>query len=66
LEASSRFLDEHGETGEAQALREVVKALAARDGEYAESEAYLPGGKMLSFVAALLVARARGCYAQDE
>ena len=62
LAAAWRFLDEHGETGEGQALRKVIRTLAATDGEFAESEVWLFSAETISLVDALVEARLEGRY----
>ncbi len=66
LTAAWRFVDQHGETAEAQALRKVIKALAAKEGEFADSEVWLFGTEAITLVAALVDARIEGRYPEIE
>jgi len=52
-----RFLEEVGETGEGQALRKVIKALATTGGEFSELDVWLFSAEMLPLVATLVEAR---------
>ena len=62
LAAAERFLDEHRDTAEGQALRKVVKALAIKEGEFSESEIWLFSTETITLVTALHDARVEGRY----
>ncbi|MBE0627122.1 MAG: hypothetical protein IH606_20170 [Burkholderiales bacterium] len=62
LVAAWRYLDEYGESAEAQALRKAIKALAVKDGEFSESEVWLFSTEAITLVAALIDARLEGRY----
>ena len=66
LRAARQFIDQHGETAEGQALRQMVKALAAARGDFAESELQLLSTETLTLINALVEARMEGRYAEDE
>jgi len=66
LAAACRFINQRGDTAEAQALRKVIKALAAQEGEFAESEVWLFGTEAITLVAALVDARMEGRYTEIE
>jgi len=60
------FLEEHGDTGEGRMLRRIIDTLASGKGDYAESDLYLLRDKMLAVVVALIEARERGFYSEEE
>ena len=66
LAVAWRFLDEHGQTAEGQALRRVIKALAAKDGAFSESEVWLFSADTLPLIATLVEARLEGRYSEIE
>ena len=66
LDAARKFLDKHGTTAEGQALRKVLKALAATSGDFAESEIFLLGTESLTLVKALAEAQVEGRYAEAD
>jgi TPP-dependent pyruvate/acetoin dehydrogenase alpha subunit len=66
LTEARHFLEQHGDTAEAQALRKVIKALAAKEGEFSESEVWLFGTEAITLVAALVDARIEERYSEIE
>ena len=66
LAEARRFLDAHGETGEGQALRRVLKTLATGAGDFDESEVWLFSAETLALVSALVEARLEGLYPDGE
>lgn len=66
LAAARQYINHHGDTAEVQALRKVIKALAAKEGEFAESEVWLFGIETIALVAALVDARMEGRYTEIE
>jgi hypothetical protein len=61
LAEARSFLDA-GETAEGQALRKVLRSLATKDVEFAESEVWLFSPGTLALVAALVESRIEGLY----
>ncbi len=47
-------------------LRRIIKTLATGGGEYSEAEVYLVSDEMLAVVVALIEARERGFYSEQE
>ncbi len=66
LAEARRFLDERGETGEGQALRRVIETLATGTGDFDESEVWLFSAETLALVDALVEARLKGLYPDEE
>lgn len=62
LAAAHAFLDKHGKTAEAEALRRVIKALARRHGKFSESDIWLFSTETLTLISALADARVEGLY----
>ncbi len=60
LLAAKQFIAQHGATAEGRALLNVLKALAAKEGEFDESELYLFSTQTLTLVKALAEARVGG------
>ena len=66
LAAAWRFLEERGDTRESRALRRIIKTLGNGCGEYSESDMDLLGDDAVALVAALLDARERCLYSEEE
>lgn len=66
LQAARRFIERHGATTEGQALRRVLKCLATKRGEFAESELSTFSTKTLVLIKALAEARTEGRYAEKD
>jgi len=66
LQAARLFIDQHGATAEGQALRKMLKALAAMHGEFAESELSAFSTETLTLIKVLADARIEGRYAEEE
>jgi len=66
LAAARHFIDKRGDTAEAQVLRKAIKALAAKEGEFAESGVWLFGTEAITLVAALVDAPMDGRYTEIE
>jgi len=66
LAATSLYLGAHGDTAEGQALRKVIRALAATSGEFAEAELWLFSTDTLTLVLALAEARTQGRYPEAD
>ncbi len=66
LGAARRFLAEHGDTGEGQALRRVIATLISGSGEFAESDVWLFSAETLGLVDALVEARMEGVLYTEE
>jgi len=60
------FLGRYGETAEGQALRKVLRALAATRGDFAESELALFSTETLTLITALAEARYQGRYPEAD
>lgn len=56
------YLDANGEAAEAQALRRVIRALAATDGDFAEADLWLFSTDTLTLIDALVETRIQGRY----
>ena len=66
LQAARQFIKEHGATAEGRALHNVLKALAAKEGEFDESELFLFSTETLTLIKALGEARMEGRYDEAE
>lgn len=66
LVGAFRFLEENQDTGEGRMLRRIIDTLATGGGEYTESDLYLVSDKMLAVVMALIDAREREFYSEEE
>lgn len=68
LADARRFLNEHGDTGEGQALRRIIAALQSGDGEFVESDVFLFSSELLALVDALIESRINSLplYSEDE
>jgi len=66
LEAARHFIDQHGETAEGQALRRVIRALAATSGDLPESDLWLFSTDTLTLIDALVDARIKGRYPDTD
>ena len=60
------MVNAHGETAEAQALREVIRSLAAKDGAFAESDLWAFSTETIVLVDASVEARVRGFDSEEE
>ncbi len=66
LAEARRFLDARGETGEGRAFRRVIETLATGTGDFDESEVWLFSAETLALVDALVEARLKGLYPDEE
>ena len=66
LAGAKQFLADHGDTGEGQALRKVLRALVTQEGDFSEAEVYLFSAETPGLVDALVDLRFKGVYSAEE
>lgn len=66
LAEARRIIGKNPDTGESQALRKVIAALATTRGEFSDSELWLFSAETCALVAALINARFEGRYSNQE
>lgn len=62
LKEAQQFIDQHGKTGQGDALRRVVEALWRENGEFSESDIAFFSSPLLDLISQLIDARITGRY----